>query len=382
MTHWLHAGASVVGQGHLTTGTPCQDKCHIRVSEDGAWLAVAVCDGAGSAEFADVGAAITSQYFCQELVKLAQELETRLPGEWINDFVIDRVLRVRDRLREHAKSDDIRKYHCTLVAALVGPHGGFSVHIGDGAIVGGTFAPPGSFPIVELGSNVLISKPENGEYANETFFVTEGAWVKHLRISPLPRIDWLVVCTDGGASLLLDNDSHVKPAFLTPFLEDQISDGFTDGYVEGVLADPKANKLTTDDKTIAVAVRSKSLPKSGARSGAWTDAAERATPAPVPSAKSPDPVPPAPLPPTRPSDRQDRQGVDVEIHLVPSSTARRKRFLSRRVFLRALAIVGSLLVLAALLWLLNRCCRNQLSAWWGAALLRLQEWKEARKKRE
>jgi len=378
MTHWLHAGASVVGQGHLTTGTPCQDKCHIRVSEDGAWLAVAVCDGAGSAEFADVGATITSRYFCQELVRLAQESETRLPGEWINDFVIDRVLRVRDQLREHAKSDDIRKYHCTLVAALVGPHGGFSVHIGDGAIVGGTFAPPGSFPIVELGSNVLISKPENGEYANETFFVTEGAWVKHLRISPLPTIDWLVVCTDGGASLLLDNDSHVKPGFLTPFLEHQISDGFTDGYVEGVLADPKANKLTTDDKTIAVAVRSKSLPKSGV----WTDPAERATPPPVPPAKPPDPVLPAPLPPTRPSDPKNRQGADAEIHLVSSSTARRKRFLSKRVFLRALAIVGSLLVLAVLLMLLNWCCRNQLSVWWGAALSRVRQWKEAMKKRE
>ena len=218
MTHWLHAGASVVGQGHLTSDAPCQDKFQIKVSEDGEWLAVVVCDGAGSAEFAGIGATIASQYFCQELVKLAQELVARLPGEWINDFVIDCVLRVRDRIRAHANSDEIRKYHCTLVAALVGPQGGFSVHIGDGAIVGGTFAPPGSVPFVELGANVLISRPENGEYANETFFITEGAWVKHLRIRPLPRIDWIVVCTDGGASLLLDNDSQVRPAFLVPFI--------------------------------------------------------------------------------------------------------------------------------------------------------------------
>ena len=379
MTHWLHAGASVVGQGHLTSDAPCQDKFQIKVSEDGEWLAVVVCDGAGSAEFAGIGATIASQYFCQELVKLAQELVARLPGEWINDFVIDCVLRVRDRIRAHANSDEIRKYHCTLVAALVGPQGGFSVHVGDGAIVGGTFAPPGSVPFVELGANVLISRPENGEYANETFFITEGAWVKHLRIRPLPRIDWLVVCTDGGASLLLDNDSQVRPAFLVPFLEDQISDAFTDQYVERVLADPKANKLTTDDKTIVVAVRSKSLQKSSAPKVA----PERDAPTLIPSPKSSEPAGPAPPLQIRPSAREDRFASDADIHLVPNSTASRRKSPSRRVFLWVFAIVVSFLVITAFLWLLNRFGRNEASALWNSVRSWVQQKvKETIKSRE
>lgn len=254
--NWLYSGASVVGQSHLTTSTPCQDKFQIQTSRDGTWLALAVCDGAGSAEFAEQGATITSQYFCQELIKLSQALDTRTPGEWINDFVIQCVIEVRNQLRSAAKSDDIRKYHCTLVAVLLGKSGGFSIHIGDGAVIGGSLKQGNQSKEVELNSEFFISKPENGEYANETFFITEGNWVKHLRITPLPPLDWLVVSTDGGASLLLDNDFQVKPNFLSPFLETLINNKFTDhSYIQSVLDDPKANKLTSDDKTIVAAVR-------------------------------------------------------------------------------------------------------------------------------
>lgn len=260
MASWLFSGSSVVGQSHLTTSTPCQDKFQLQTSKDGNWLAMAICDGAGSAEFAELGASITSQHFCQELIKLSHELDSRTPGEWINDFVIDCVIQVRNQLRSAAKSDDIRKYHCTLVAALVGKSGGFSIHIGDGAVIGGTFGQASASKPTELNSDYFISKPENGEYANETYFITEGSWVKHLRITPLPRLDWIVACTDGGASLLLDNELQVKPNFLAPFIETQVNKRFTDQlYIESVLNDPKANKLTTDDKTIVLAVRSSSI---------------------------------------------------------------------------------------------------------------------------
>lgn len=255
MKKWFYSGSSVVGQSHQNTSTPCQDKFQVQTSDDGEWLAIAVSDGAGSAEFAELGASLTSTHFCNELIKLSKDLSTRPPGGWINDFVIDCVIKVREQLRNAARSDDIRKYHCTLVAALIGKSGGFSIHIGDGAVLGGTFQTilPGTY---ELNSSYFISKPENGEYSNETYFITEGNWVKHLRITPLPALDWLIVCTDGGASLLLDNENEVKPTFVAPFIEAQINDGFHDNqYIESILNNPKANKLTTDDKTIVLAVR-------------------------------------------------------------------------------------------------------------------------------
>jgi hypothetical protein len=253
---WLHSGAAVTGQSHVSTSVPCQDKFKIQASEDGEWLALVVSDGAGSAQFGEYGAEVTSTFFCRELLRLAQELLSRSPGQWINDFVIECVIRVRDQLRHAARSDNLRDYHCTLVAALVGKSGGFSIHIGDGAIFGGRFLESSSLNVSELNSSFFISKPENGEYANETFFITEGNWVKHLRVTPLPALDWIVACTDGGASLVLDGDNLVKPKFLAPFIQEQINNNFTDhSYVEKILSDPKANKLTTDDKTLLLAVR-------------------------------------------------------------------------------------------------------------------------------
>jgi len=260
MQNWLYSGASVMGQSHQTSQIPCQDKFSCKVSVDGRWLSVAVSDGAGSALNAEAGAEITSTIFCEELLGLSKQLEFRAPGEWINDFVVECVLKVRNQLRSKAKSDDIKSFHCTLVAALVGPEGGFSIHIGDGSIFGGQFKNDSKGGEVELNSNFVISKPENGEYTNETFFITEGNWIKHLRVTPLPRLDWVVACTDGGAALILEKETEVKPKFLVPFFQELISDKFTkNNYISEVLSDPKANALTTDDKTIFVAMRSSAI---------------------------------------------------------------------------------------------------------------------------
>jgi hypothetical protein len=260
MQNWLYSGASVMGQSHQTSQIPCQDKFSCKVSGDGRWLSVAVSDGAGSALNAEAGAEITSTIFCEELLGLSKQLESRAPGEWINDFVVECVLKVRNQLRNKAKSDDIKSFHCTLVAALVGPEGGFSIHIGDGSIFGGQFKNDTKSGEVELNSNFVISKPENGEYTNETFFITEGNWIKHLRVTPLPRLDWVVACTDGGAALILEKEIEVKPKFLVPFFQELISDKFNkNNYISEVLSDPKANALTTDDKTIFVAMRSSAI---------------------------------------------------------------------------------------------------------------------------
>jgi hypothetical protein len=93
MENWLYSGASVIGQSHLTSQIPCQDKFSYKVSNDGRWLSVAVSDGAGSALNAEAGAEITSTIFCEELLGLSKQLEYRAPGEWINDFVVECVLK-------------------------------------------------------------------------------------------------------------------------------------------------------------------------------------------------------------------------------------------------------------------------------------------------
>jgi len=250
---WETAHASAVGAGHLKTGTPCQDHSVVEISADGAWVVVVVSDGAGSAKRSEEGSRYTAAFFSQELLKLVKELSTRAPGSWINDFVIERVLETRKWLRNHANSDDISDFHCTLVACVQGPSGGFAIHLGDGVITGG-YSDSSKIQRKHL----FVSRPENGEYANETYFITEPSWIKHLRITPMPRMDWLLCCTDGGESLALEGDQQPKVGFLEPVLATLRAlktESERNAKIAEYLSDTQANKVTGDDKTIAVAWR-------------------------------------------------------------------------------------------------------------------------------
>jgi hypothetical protein len=197
MKKWSIATASTVGESHITRGRGSDDA--FATLQSGKWSALVVCDGAGSAARSREGADIVSSAFAKELIKISQTIEGHGPGPWLNDSIISSVLKVRAELTAVAQSFDLSEFHCTLVAALISDTGGFSVHIGDGAVFVGR--QKGLASQIEL-----HSAPENGEYSNETYFITETTWLKNLRIRPLGACDWVVLTTDGAASLLLDRD--------------------------------------------------------------------------------------------------------------------------------------------------------------------------------
>ena len=181
-----------------------------------------VCDGAGSARYSKKGAELAAQSYADRLMKIAEELEHRAPGAWINDALIEGVVHIRQELRNVARQDDLRDYHTTLLAVLVGPGGGVCVHIGDGAIFGGRFSEQDGKSIIN--ADWFLSEPENGEYANETFFITEASWIKHLRISPLPSLEWIALATDGGAALALTAKNEIKPDFMPTLFKELRAD--------------------------------------------------------------------------------------------------------------------------------------------------------------
>ena len=247
---WIYGSAKQIGISHKETGAPCQDSFDIERSEDGKWIATAVCDGAGTAKHSEQGARLVSKTFAKSLILLSKEIEKRPPGVWINDFVIQQILNVRDQLRLEAKSDDLKDFHTTLVAFLMSDFGGFAIHIGDGAILGGVAKESGN--LTEIDDNFFMSKPENGEYANETFFITEGDWVKHLRITPMPSLDWVFVGTDGGSAFFADPTNNPKKDFITSFIIDlkkRDLDSLSERVLE-ILSDKQADKITNDDKTL------------------------------------------------------------------------------------------------------------------------------------
>ena len=258
MSDWITANASVTGVSHHKTGIPCQDASIVRVDSSGEWIVAVVSDGAGTARRAEEGSSLIVDIFSNSLLALSAQLEIRKPGHWINDFVIWKILEARNDFRQKAGSDNISDFNCTLVACLLGPTGGFSIHIGDGAIFGGNFLTAN--PPIDISSEerFFMSSPENGEYANETYFITEGDWVKHLRINPMPALDWFFVCTDGGTALSLLTDKEPKFGFVLPVLKEVtcvINDIERNSKLAEILENPQANKVTDDDKTLVVVCR-------------------------------------------------------------------------------------------------------------------------------
>jgi hypothetical protein len=259
---WSATYASVIGAQHSTSGLPCQDACVVRFSSDREWFAAVVSDGAGSARYSDQGSRLVADAFANKLIGLTVPLASKAPGAWINDYVIEQVIRTREELRQLANSDRLEDYHCTLVACLVGPSGGFLVHIGDGVIIGGNAQRLATGDVTDLGRNLCISPPENGEYANETFFITEGSWIRHIRITPVGSLDWIMLGTDGGAALAMSSNTTPREEFLCPLVErlSQVDNepGRRD-LLEGVLTGPEADTLTGDDKTLCLICRTDAL---------------------------------------------------------------------------------------------------------------------------
>lgn len=70
MCAWHYTAVSVIGTSHQRTGEPCQDASLCTMRNDGT-LICAVSDGAGSAQYAEVGARIAVEHFMQWAANVA-----------------------------------------------------------------------------------------------------------------------------------------------------------------------------------------------------------------------------------------------------------------------------------------------------------------------
>lgn len=148
------------------------------------------------------------------------------------------------------------------MGCLIGPSGGVFVHLGDGLAVGGEFAKSKAEEfIANAWNNVILSEPKNGEYSNETYFITEGRWLANLRITPVGPLDWFLLCSDGGMALAFDGGKP-KPRFLGPLLTQcanvQDSKDFN-SVINSVLSDERASTVTDDDKSLIVVIRERAV---------------------------------------------------------------------------------------------------------------------------
>ena len=236
--------ASSVGKGHIDVGKPCQDAFSFSI-KNGRLVAV-VCDGAGSATHSELGAkssAIEIARFLSDQVEAISTTTERDIVERAVETARSTIQRVAAELNVPAK-----EFSCTLVGAVIHADGGFLFHIGDGVGVAELEnLPP------------IVSFPENGEYANETYFLTAEDWVSHLKIDHfIGRISCLALMSDGTMPFAFKRTELHGP-FMNPvklYLA-SVSEQQGSEALEATLANEATWKITNDDKTLLVVLPGK-----------------------------------------------------------------------------------------------------------------------------
>lgn len=258
-TTWKYISASVVGTSHGRTETPCQDNngCRVFSARDGSEVLVAVAsDGAGSAKRAEDGSALACSLFLQEMEALlgsdgsgdVREISEEFMKNWLTSFQREVSLRA-----EHEELTP-RDFACTLLTAVVGHDCAAFAQIGDGAIIVPSPEEPDEY--------CYVFWPQQGEYANQTYFTTDADAHEKIQYVLVPRrVEEVAVLTDGIQGLALHYQSQTahnpffQPIFawLRPAPEDY-SDKFT-ASLAAYLNSPKVNESTDDDKTLILATR-------------------------------------------------------------------------------------------------------------------------------
>ena len=144
------------------------------------------------------------------------------------------------------------------MVAIASPLETLFVHLGDGYAFGLNYERDEKSAEVTL-QQVAASFPENGEYANETYFFTDEKWREHLRISGSGEgVNFAVVMSDGAEPFFVSKDKGNIELSLSQQLIGVISDqqGLSISEIlEKVFTLEKVHKVSSDDVSIALAVR-------------------------------------------------------------------------------------------------------------------------------
>lgn len=250
---WKITGSSVTGRSHADRGETGQD-CHragcVRIGDREYFIGI-VADGAGSTTSGGEGAEIACGCMYDRIAGTLREMADL---SCITDAEIrDWIGTSRAAIAAEAVSTErrMKEYACTLLGVVAGQDHTIFFQIGDGAIVVSS----------DNGEYETIFWPDQGEYANVTFFLTDDQFSDHLSIrhctSAPPEI---ALFTDGVQSLALSfAQKKAHAGFFRPLfdaLRRHPETGFLDfsGQLHGFLTRDDVSARSDDDKTLVLAV--------------------------------------------------------------------------------------------------------------------------------
>ena len=229
-----------IGPDHEKRSEPCQDAAVAESSGD--WRLIAVSDGAGSARLSHLGSELLLKKISSALQ--AAEYDEEMDPLKVRSLVSNAVLDFRQDCAENSLEQNIKDFACTVVGAIISPGLEYvSFHIGDGAMV-----------LIGEDDCVVKSLPENGEYANETYFATSENWIEHIRFQDgkMATGQMLIAMTDGVTPFAISGATPFKE-FLKPlakFIAENKPEMVSDALKQ-TLSTGKAAGISRDDKAMA-----------------------------------------------------------------------------------------------------------------------------------
>ena len=215
---------------------------------------IAVSDGAGSARHSQHG----SRAACTAAVESLNRQLNRNPCIAVKQHLLlsplqRAVCNARQKVIHTARRNSpthpttaIREYACTIMLAVVSREFIGIAHVGDGCVVAG-----------DGREWKLLSAPDNGEFANETSFLTDPRNLPRVQVMSHSGITCLAVITDGLQDVALSLGETPFDRFWTPLYNalNKNVKAPADALLESLLRKVGQSGKATDDCTIAVCIR-------------------------------------------------------------------------------------------------------------------------------
>lgn len=249
--HWRVVAASVCGTSHIKNNQLCQDAHHWQTLPDNV-LVVAAADGAGSACLGKIGAMVATETAIENIsIKKFSRQSLEEDDAVVRSLLLSAMLAAKEAVEEEAvacnqKPSDLA---CTLIIVIATPELVAVAQIGDGMAVAKD----------STGNLIAITIPSNGEYINETIFLTSPSSLDTVQVNvqhqPIVNVG---VLTDGLQMLAMNMavGAPHKPFFfpLFDFVANAEDKTIAKEQLVKFLRSERITQRTDDDLTLVLAV--------------------------------------------------------------------------------------------------------------------------------
>jgi serine/threonine protein phosphatase PrpC len=239
-SEWKVAGTFVKGISHEKQNKDCHDRYSFKYLSNA--VSISIADGAGSVLKPEIGAEIATRQVNKTVTK---EFDYIFEAEaTLASHKITHAIRTAFGIYAKRYGLNLKDLATTLLFACVKKDRFIAGHIGDGILA-----------CLKNGELIVLSPPDNGEFINETYFITSNSYKAKFRLfkGNLDEIEGFVMMTDGTCESLYDKkEKKLAPIVFTLF---DWLDNYTMHEVDTALKDNFENlikKKTTDDCSIGL----------------------------------------------------------------------------------------------------------------------------------